>query len=117
MEGPQAALESLKKALELPSEAPGARRLGTPSKSRRARGMAVIVLDEMDQLLSQDHSVLYDLFRLPQASPSVRKPILPPLGASTSLQYECGTTAIILPFSMALLFECWLSHHVRYAEP
>ena len=29
--------------------------------------MAVVVLDEMDQLLSQDHSVLYDLFRLPQA--------------------------------------------------
>ena len=29
----------------------------------------MVVLDEMDQLLSQDHSVLYDLFRLPQASP------------------------------------------------
>lgn len=28
--------------------------------------MAVVILDEMDQLLSQDHSVLYDLFRLPQ---------------------------------------------------
>ena len=32
--------------------------------------MAVVILDEMDQLLSQDHSVLYDLFRLPQASTS-----------------------------------------------
>ena len=82
-EGSQAALESLKKALELPSEAPGARRLSTPSKIRRARGMAVVILDEMDQLLSQDHSVLYDLFRLPQASSSVGLPRAQLLPTST----------------------------------
>lgn len=68
-EGPQAALEGLKRALEQHSEAAAAdRRLSTGGKGKRARGMAVVVLDEMDQLLSQDHSVLYDLFRLPQAS-------------------------------------------------
>ena len=68
-EGPQAALESLKRALEQHSEAAAAgRRLSSGGKSKCARGMAVVVLDEMDQLLSQDHSVLYDLFRLPQAS-------------------------------------------------
>ena len=69
-EGPQAALESLKRALERHNgAAPAAiRRLSTGGKSKRAGGMAVVVLDEMDQLLSQDHSVLYDLFRLPQAS-------------------------------------------------
>lgn len=69
-EGPQAALESLKRALEQHSEAAaaGSRRLSSGGKGKRGRGMAVVVLDEMDQLLSQDHSVLYDLFRLPQAS-------------------------------------------------
>ena len=106
MEGPQAALESLKKALDLPSEAPGARRLSTPSKSRRARGMAVIVLDEMDQLLSQDHSVLYDLFRLPQARSSNRMPVLPPVSrAYLSVQYECGTNAVFLTIRRLLLLE------------
>ena len=68
-EGPQAALESLKRALEQHSEAAATgHRLSSGGKGRRGRGMAVVVLDEMDQLLSQDHSVLYDLFRLPQAS-------------------------------------------------
>ena len=98
-EGPQAALESLKKALELPSETPGARRLSTPSKARRARGMAVVVLDEMDQLLSQDHSVLYDLFRLPQASTSDQMPgaqIPPPCTYAPACEEHCTSPLVLL---------------------
>lgn len=68
--GPQTALEALRKALEREGDAPAARRLSmTPGKGRRKGGMAVVVLDEMDQLLSADQGVLYDLFRLPQACP------------------------------------------------
>ena len=68
--GPQTALEALRKALEREGDAPAARRLSmTPGKSRRKGGMAVVVLDEMDQLLNADQGVLYDLFRLPQAGP------------------------------------------------
>lgn len=67
-EGPQAALESLKRALEQHSEAAaaGSRRLSSGGKGKRGRGMAVVVLDEMDQLLAGDHAVLTELFLLPK---------------------------------------------------
>ncbi|CAL5228465.1 g11605 [Coccomyxa viridis] len=119
-EGSQAALESLKKALELPSEAPGARRLSTPSKIRRARGMAVVILDEMDQLLSQDHSVLYDLFRLPQAPNS--RLILIGIANSIDLTERalprlqatgCRPTLVTFPSYSSLQLECLLQQRLQ----
>lgn len=84
-ERPQSALEGLKRSLEQPSEAPGARRLSSSgSKGKRGGGMAVVVLDEMDQLLSQDHSVLYDLFRLPQARAHMQPLVLAGLPRDTA---------------------------------
>lgn len=39
-----------------------------PSGGKRAARMIVAVLDEMDQLISQDQSVLYELFTLAQVT-------------------------------------------------
>lgn len=41
----------------------------TPLKKGKQPGMLVLILDEMDQLISQDCTILYTLFSLPQVCP------------------------------------------------
>lgn len=61
-------------ARDTSSEADRRQSTGTGRRSsvcgggKRGRRMIVAVLDEMDQLISQDQSVLYELFTLPQVS-------------------------------------------------
>ena len=43
----------------------------TPSKKGKQAGMLVLILDEMDQLLSQDCAILYTLFSIPQVPTSL----------------------------------------------
>ncbi len=40
--------------------------LATPSKKGKQAGVLILILDEMDQLISQDRAILYSLFSLPQ---------------------------------------------------
>ena len=43
--------------------------MGSPSKKAKHQpGMLILILDELDQLRSQDSGILYSLFGLPQVS-------------------------------------------------
>ena len=59
--GHENALGVLKEFVQQPQQS-------TPVKKSRqhTQGMLVLILDEMDQLMSQSRSVLYELFALPQ---------------------------------------------------
>lgn len=61
----------------------GGRRSSIGCGGKRGRRMIVAVLDEMDQLISQDQSVLYELFTLPQVSAKLS--VTPSNGALSSL--------------------------------
>ena len=54
----------------------GGRRSSVGCGGKRGRRMIVAVLDEMDQLISQDQSVLYELFTLPQVSTGCKHPVM-----------------------------------------
>ena len=61
-------LELLKEALQAPA-AKGRSGKSKATPQARSRRMVMVILDEIDQLVSQDQAVLYELFALPQVMP------------------------------------------------
>jgi Cdc6-like AAA superfamily ATPase len=61
-------LEALKQVVRMPQRDAVQNRRASMSAAR-ARRMVVVILDELDQLISQDQAVLYELFKLPQVWP------------------------------------------------
>ena len=66
-EGSESCMELLGQQLvRKPPAACGKAGKGSKGQSSSATGMVVVVLEEMDALISGDQSILYDLFQLPQ---------------------------------------------------
>ena len=78
---------------------------------RRGRRMIVAVLDEMDQLISQDQSILYELFTLATVGIHLIRPSFvrwPDLVCASAILIV--TPSILMPLSVSLaLFMCMVS--------
>ena len=83
-EGSESCMEMLSLQLvRKPSAASGKAGKGSRGQTSSATGMVIVVLEEMDALISGDQSILYDLFQLPQVLHS-GFPLIPPcLGHAT----------------------------------